>query len=157
MTGHLLGGRIAIRVHGTPIPQGSKTANSFGHGVRDANAAKLKPWRETIRTAAEDQCRYHDTITGPVQIWLRFAFPRPQSHYRTGRNAHLLKDTAPAYPTAKNDLDKLQRAVLDALTDAQVWVDDGLVVDVRARKFYAGEHEHAPAVPGVDIILEELT
>lgn len=151
-----LGGRIAIRVHGTPIPQGSKTANSFGNGVRDANAAKLKPWRATVTAAAKDQCRYHDTITGPVQLWLRFAFQRPPSHYRTGRNAALIRDSAPRFPSAKNDLDKLQRAVLDALTDAQVWADDGLVVDIRARKFYAGEHEHAPTQPGVDIIIEEL-
>jgi len=152
----LLTGRITIRVHGTPIPQGSKVANHFGNGVRDANATKLTPWRTTIHDTATDATRYHDTITGPVRIWLRFAFQRPPSHYRTGRNAHLIKDTAPLYPTNKNDLDKLVRAVLDSLTTAQVWVDDGLVVDVRARKFYAGEHELAPAVPGVDIILEEL-
>lgn len=153
-----LGGRIAIRVHGTPIPQGSKTANSFGRGVRDANAAKLKPWRETVRLAAVDQCRYVDTITGPVQVWVRFTFDRPKTHYRTGLStSHLLASTAPAYAgLACGDVDKLQRAVFDALTDAHVWGDDTQVIDVRARKFYAGEHELALDQAGVDIIIEEL-
>lgn len=150
------GGRIAIRVTGTPVPQGSKQENPFGRGVRDANAKTLRPWRQHVKATAQDQTRYHDTLTGPVRVWLRFAFARPTSHYRTGRNAHLLKDSAPAYPTAKNDVDKLQRAIFDALTDAGVWKDDGQVVDVRARKFYAGEHELAPAQPGVDVLIEEL-
>lgn len=153
---NLLTGRIAIRVHGTPIPQGSKVANRFGNGVRDSNAAKLWPWRDHVEGTAKDTCRYHDTVTGPVRVWLRFALERPPSHYRTGRNAHLIKDSAPAHPVSKNDIDKLTRAVLDALTTAGVWTDDGLVVDVRARKFYAGEHELAPARPGVDIIIEEI-
>ena len=153
-TGH--GGRIAIRIHGTPVPQGSKTANSFGRGVRDANATKLKPWREHVTAIAADATRFHDTITGPVRVWVRFTFERPKSHYRSGRNSHRLKDNAPAQPTSKNDVDKLQRAVFDALTDAAVWADDGQVVDVRARKFYAGEHEYALHAAGVDIIIEEL-
>ncbi|VXB33629.1 RusA family crossover junction endodeoxyribonuclease [Nocardioides sp. AX2bis] len=147
--------RVAIRVTGTPIPQGSKTANRYGNGVRDANATRLKPWRAHVTAHARDAHRYQDKLIGPVRIWLRFAFDRPASHYRTGRNAHLLKNSAPLYPTNKNDLDKLTRAVLDALTDAGVWGDDGQVVDVRARKFYAGEHELAPVKAGVDIVLEE--
>lgn len=152
-----LAGRIAIRVHGTPIPQGSKTANTFGRGVRDANATTLKPWREHVRATAEDTCRYHDTLTGPVRVWVRFTFTRPASHWRSGRNAHLLKTTAPRYPGRScGDVDKLQRAIFDALTDANVWTDDTQVVDVRARKFYAGDDELALGQPGVDIILEEL-
>ncbi|CAI9417234.1 RusA family crossover junction endodeoxyribonuclease [Nocardioides sp. T2.26MG-1] len=149
-----LGGRIAIRVHGRPITQGSKTKNRYG--MHDDNAKVLKPWRAAVRAAAEDAGRYHDTITGPVRVWIRFTFDRPPSHYRTGRNAHLLKADAPRFPTHKNDVDKLQRACFDAITDAQVWADDGLVVDVRARKFYAGEDELALDRAGVDIILEEF-
>ena len=153
-----LGGRIAIRIHGTPIPQGSKVANRHGGGVRDANAARLKPWRDHVTATAADTTRYHDTLTGPIQVWLRFTFDRPLSHYRTGRNAHLLKDTAPAWPISRNhgDADKLTRAIFDSLTDAEVWVDDSLVVDHRVRKFYAHGHELALDRPGVDIIIEEL-
>jgi Holliday junction resolvase RusA-like endonuclease len=150
-------GRIGIRIYGTPIPQGSKVANHFGHGVRDANAAKLKPWRKTVRAQAEDVTRHHDTLTGPVRVWVRFTFTRPASHYRTGRNAHLVRDTAPLYPGVKHgDIDKLVRAIFDALTDAGVWSDDTQVVDVRARKFYAGEDELALDKPGVDVVVEPI-
>ena len=160
MTATQLAGRIAIRVHGTPVPQGSKTASVIkGRAIlRDANATNLKAWRTTVRTAAEDQCRYHDTIALPCRVWVRFTFTRPASHYRTGRNSHLLKDTAPRFPIGRGhgDIDKLQRAVFDALSDAKVWVDDSYAVDVRARKVYAGEDELALDRPGVDIIIEPL-
>lgn len=159
MTSAQIGNRVAFRVVGRPIPQGSKVANYHGHGVRDANDKVLRPWRATVKTAAEDVWRYRDTITAPVRVWLRFGIERPTSHYGTGRNAHRLKDSAPQFPfggTYGGDLDKLERAILDGLTDAGVWRDDALVVDLRARKFYAGEHELAPPVPGVDIILEEI-
>jgi hypothetical protein len=39
-------------------------------------------------------------ITGPVRVWVRFTFTRPPSHYRTGRNAHLVRDAAPTSPAA---------------------------------------------------------
>jgi Holliday junction resolvase RusA-like endonuclease len=148
-------GRIGIRVYGTPITQGSKTKNRFG--MHDDNAKTLHPWRKKVQQHAEFVTRLHDTLTGPVRVWIRFTFDRPPSHYRTGRNAHLLKDGAPAYPTHYNDIDKLQRAVFDALTQAEVWKDDGLIIDVRARKFYAGEDELALDRAGVDVIVEPLT
>lgn len=154
-----LAGRIGIRVTGTPIPQGSKSASVIkGRAIlRDANDKTLAPWRAHVDATARDATRYHDTITGPVRVWLRFTFTRPPSHYRAGRNAHLLKDDAPRYPGLScGDIDKLTRAVLDALTAAEVWKDDTQVVDVRARKFYAGDDELALDRDGVDIIIEEL-
>lgn len=156
MTGQLLTpDRIGLVVYGTPITQGSKTKGRYS--MYDDNAKTLHPWRTKVRDQAADQCRYYDTLTGPIRAWLRFTFDRPPSHYRTGRStSHLLRPGAPAYPTHLKDVDKLQRAVFDALTAANVWADDGLVVDVRARKFYAGEHELALPRAGVAIVLEEL-
>jgi Holliday junction resolvase RusA-like endonuclease len=43
------------------------------------------------------------------------------------------------------DLDKLIRAILDALTGV-VWRDDGQVVDIVASKVYAD-------TPGVDVVI----
>lgn len=152
-----LAGRIGIRVHGIPIPQGSKVANFHAPGVRDSNDKKLRPWRKTVRAQAEDVVRHHDTLTGPVKVWVRFTFTRPPSHYRTGRNAYLVRDAAPRFPgRLHGDIDKLVRAIFDALTDAAVWADDTQVVDVRARKFYAGEDEYALDRAGVDVVIEPL-
>lgn len=152
-----LTGITTITVHGTPIPQGSKTKTNWG-GMRDANDKTLRPWRKKLREHAEDAMRYTDTLTGPVAVRITFTFDRPQSHYRTGRNAHLLKDAAPLFPSAKGggDVDKLQRACFDSLTDAKVWTDDALVVDVRARKVYAGEHDLALDRAGVRIEVQPL-
>jgi len=47
------------------------------------------------------------------------------------------------------DLDKLERAIGDALTDAGVWVDDGQVVNSHTQKWYA-------ETPGVHITVLEL-
>lgn len=148
---------LIIRAHGVPVTQGSKTRTRFG--LVDDNAKTLKPWRKTVTAAAEDAARYTPKITGPVFVRITFTLERPKHHYRTGRNAQLLRDAAPAYPIARGsgDVDKYQRAAFDALTDANVWADDVQVVDVRARKVWAGEHEHALDRPGVRIEIVPLT
>lgn len=152
-------GRIQIRVDGIPVPQGSKQENPYGRGVRDANAERLHPWRRHVTAVARDQCRYHDCLTGPVKAWIRFTFERPKAHYRTGRNAHRLRDGAPLMPTGHDlgDIDKLVRAIFDSLEAAGVVADDCLFVDLRTRKVYAGEDEHALDHAGVVIVLEPLT
>lgn len=145
------GGPLTICVHGKPITQGSKTRNRFG-GVRDDNATTLKPWRDNVRSAALDALAgaTYWFGGGPVTVAVTFRFARPAGHYGTGRNAHLLRDSAPAYPTgsrSSGDIDKLQRACLDALTDAAVWRDDAQVVDVVAHKRWADDANP----PGADI------
>lgn len=151
-------GWISIYVHATPQPQGSKTRTKFG--MRDDNAPRLKPWREAVKTAALDarQARGHGEVAlsppfdGPVRVDLVLIFVRPKGHWRTGRNAHLLRDSAPSVPITKPDIDKCQRSVFDALTDAGVWRDDSYVVDVRAVKRYAVLDETA----GADITVRTL-
>lgn len=72
-----------------------------------------------------------------VVVGLTFTVTRPQSHYGSGRNAHVLKPSAPDYPTGRPDLSNLIKLVEDALTGV-AWVDDDQVVMLRnPRKFYA--------------------
>lgn len=147
---------ITIVAHGTPITQGSKTRTQ--HGMRDDNSKTLKPWRKKVTAAAEAAMRYHDPLQGPVSAVIVFAFARPPSHHRTGRNADLLRDAAPAMPCqlGYGDIDKLQRACLDSLADAGVFGNDAQVCDVRARKVYAGESEHGLDQPGVRIHVRQI-
>jgi crossover junction endodeoxyribonuclease RusA len=61
-------------------------------------------------------------FSGPVAVALAFRMPRPKS-------------SKPGQPADKRpDLDKLVRAVLDALTSAGMYEDDARVVDLRASK-----------------------
>ncbi len=92
---------------------------------------------------------------GPVHATITFRFPRPKGHYRTGRNAHLLRDQAPTHPVGRNlgDVDKLVRSTFDALTAAGVVVDDSLFARVLATKVWCEVGE----VPGATIMVRPLT
>lgn len=149
---------LVVIAYGKPITQGSKVRNRYG-GLRDDNAETLKPWREAVKTAALDVMRAAERITVPVSVALLCYFDRPTVHYRTGRNAHLLRDAAPLFPAnvRSGDIDKLQRACFDALTDAGVFVDDSQVVHVTAWKLWTGEHVDALPIPGVRIEIRPLT
>lgn len=117
-------------VPGVPAPQGSK--NQFGG---EANP-RTKPWRGAVAAAAAE--RFSEPIKGPVKIEVVFAFPRPRGHYGTGKNAGRVKPTAPDWAESRRcgDLDKLCRAVGDALTGVAI-LDDSQIVGWLATKIYA--------------------
>jgi Holliday junction resolvase RusA-like endonuclease len=127
-----------ITVHGKPAPQGSKRAFAVrGKGgvptgrvaVIESSHDRVKSWRQAVIDAALVTHTPHDwPLTGPLRIGVVFALPRPKGHYRTGKNASQLRDTAPRYPAGVPDLSKLLRSTEDALTDAGVWRDDSQVV-----------------------------
>jgi crossover junction endodeoxyribonuclease RusA len=113
-------------VPGVPVAQGSK--RHVGKGIMVEQLKNLGPWREAVINAA-----------------LTFRFPRPKHHFGTGRNAEKLKLSAPIYKESAPDLDKLVRAVGDALTQAGVLRDDALIVALAAAKVY-DEHPGAKVV-----------
>lgn len=118
-----------VRVIGLPQQQGSK--NPWGG---EANK-KLAPWRGHVSQVVKEAWGDAPLLLGPVKLVVTFAFPRPAAHYGTGRNAGVLKASAPKYKTSAPDLDKLQRAIGDALT-AQVFRDDAQVASWQVRKIY---------------------
>lgn len=91
--------------------------------MRDANAHRLKAWRSAV--AGQAAIAWDgEPIAAAVHVGLRFVFPRPASARRR------------VWPSVKPDLDKLTRAVLDALTGSLI-VDDAQVVSLRAVKEYS--------------------
>ncbi|WDO09904.1 RusA family crossover junction endodeoxyribonuclease [Streptomyces murinus] len=141
-----------ITVHGTPGPQGSKTRNRAG--ALYESSAKVKPWREAVKSAALDALAYDDSwmpLNEPVRIDVTFTLQRPKHHYGTGRNAGLLKSSAPEHPTGKPDTDKLLRSTQDALKDAGVLRDDSVVTAVFAAKTYTLTGSDALSHPGAVI------
>jgi crossover junction endodeoxyribonuclease RusA len=110
-----------IWVEGLPKTQGSKNAYNRGGRIVLVETSKgLKPWRETIAHVAK--------LTNPevsnqaIKLSLLFLLPAPKKMVRR-------------YPTTKPDLDKLARAVLDALTGVY-YLDDAQVVSLDLQKAY---------------------
>ena len=149
-------------VHDLPAPQGSK--KHVGGGRLIESSKYVKPWREAVKHAALAAIAEHNaghlvpfvTIDGPVELDIVFTMPRPRAHYRSGRNAHLLREHAPAWPHHKPDLDKLARSTFDALGAAGVFTDDARVVTLNASKVYPGGY-NSLAHPGAMIAARALT
>lgn len=137
---------FSIFVDGVPAPQGSK--RHVGRGRMIESSKHVAPWRKRI--AAKIAAERLQRLDGPVSCRLTFYMPRPKSHYRTGRFAGLLKPLAPVYSSKRPDIDKLERAVLDALTMSGVIGDDAQVAAVQKAKKYA------MSVPGVFIELNRI-
>ena len=121
-----------IRVNGSPAPQGSKSRGR--HEGMFETSKKVGPWRNAVRTEA--QAAFPVPLDGAVTVEVVFFLPRPKSHFGTGRNAGILKDSAPHHPTGVPDIDKLCRSTLDGLKEGGAYHDDAQVVNLIARKNY---------------------
>jgi Holliday junction resolvase RusA-like endonuclease len=116
---------LCVEIPGKPEPQGSARAFVVGGRARVTSAnPKLKSWRAVavheIRAAMAEQ-GWAEGTREACSADVRFVFPRPKSHLNSRGE---LKKSAPAFHTAKPDLDKCLRAALDALTLAGAWCDD---------------------------------
>lgn len=137
---------LRFTVLGKPQPAGSKRAFAVKKGgvptgqiaVTDDNP-KAKSWQREVKIAAREAL---DAI-GPdglltadaVSVSMTFYAARPKGHYGTGRNAAVLKPSAPPLPIVKPDSLKLARGTEDAMTGV-VYKDDSQVVDLTVRKRY---------------------
>ena len=151
-----------FRVFGNAASQGSKipgmnrkTGKMF---VRDQAGKGLTTWRQDIIRAALiargcdpdsgeplEGVEPAKTIAGPCAIQVQFLMPRPASVSVKRR----------PYPSVKPDLDKMVRAVLDALKEAGCYGDDGQVIKIWATKIYA--RDTPDRAPGAYITISALS
>jgi len=127
---------LRVEVPGRPVGQGSLRVV----GRRALHPAAVTAWRAVAALAVQRAAAAQgwERTSGPVLVDVTAEIARPAAHYGRGRNAGALRAAAPAHPAARPDLDKIARAVLDAVTDAgTVWHDDAQVVVLVARKRWA--------------------
>ena len=133
---------VVMFVPGAPATQGSKTKGRWG--MYDDNAKTLKPWRAAITTTTRNlrEQPFTDAVEADITIILK----RPPSHYRTGRNRHLVKDSAPAYPIGAGvgDADKFARACFDGIADGGLVANDSQIVEFAIRKRYINPEHPEP-------------
>jgi len=121
--------RISFEVLGRPVPQGSMTASynrktNTSH-VHHVQGAALAQWRASLRLAAKDAGA--EIWEGPVQIIVIFGVYKAAYPKRT-------------HPVIPPDLDKLVRALLDALTGV-CYTDDKQVISLYAGKVFGAKTE----------------
>jgi len=129
---------FTFRVLGTPVPQGSVKA--FGSRVVANNEHALGSWRSDVASAAQRAKPADWDINAAISLRCEFVFPRPLSHYGTGKNATKLKPSAPRYHVKTPDVDKLVRGVADSIGDAVARVllnNDSQIVSIYAAKRYS--------------------
>jgi Holliday junction resolvase RusA-like endonuclease len=134
--------RIEFAVRGEPKGQPRPRAFAFAGRARIYDAGTAEGWKSCIAEAVRPYLPA-TPIETPVRVTIDFLMPRPKSHYRTGKNAGVLKDTAPKWFTSKPDIDNLEKAVYDALTIVGLLKDDSLVVQHSVQKYYADGHPGA--------------
>lgn len=131
---------LEFRAYGTPRPQGSK--RYVGNG-RFVEASNVKPWRTAIANAVFSAWTREgmQEFTEPVVVTAVFFMPKPKTVKRI-------------FPSVAPDLDKLCRALGDALSvDSSVLVDDSLIIRWDATKVYAPK----PELEGVEVTIRLAT
>jgi len=155
---------LDVFVPGRAMPAGSKVSgvatkkNAAGERVpikradgkfvtftKDSSGESGEAWRGDVREVV--MRAYGGPKLRACRLVLVFARPRPKSHFRAGRNSHLLREGAPRVPTTRPDALKLARAVEDALTGV-IYADDSAVVELAVAKIYGA--------PGVQISIWRL-
>lgn len=126
---------ISFFVPGVPAPQGSKSY--VGNGRMIESSKKVKPWRDRVTAAAKTQV-LDEPLDGHLRLIVNFYMPAPD------------KSKFGSRPAGTPDLDKLVRAVGDALTQSKLIKDDARIVSLIAHKHWALD------TPGAEITVERL-
>ena len=144
----------AVKVPGLPRPKGSWKCVGRGGKHRLVEQVPSGPWRAQVEAAgrllAEQQGGPIPALV-PVSVLVTFTVPLPKSIRPEDR-------LWPALAYRVGDADKLGRSVLDSLTRAGVFADDGQVCDFHSIKAYP----HSPAFdvlpePGAIIRVTPIT
>lgn len=148
---------LNIFVRGTPAPQPRPRARAIRANGKwiatiynptkdyDGETLSYVRWKQAIIRIVKSQWR-GVSLEGGLRVDLDFYFPRP---------LRLLsrKSSVTSIPhISRPDRDNLEKAVLDAITDAGFWKDDAQVCEGEVTKAYVA----AGGEPGVRIVVERL-
>jgi len=135
---------INFTVKGHPVAKGSMIGQRLADGrvivlddFRGDRGRRLKEWMKAV--AWEGRMTYKGLpLAGPVAVRLGFRLEKPKSNKKQ-------------CPSQRPDIDKLARAVLDAIQTKAKWggtliVDDSQVVELQVHKSWALPGEQGATV-----------
>ena len=131
---------LRVVAHGAPAAQGSKKAFQRGRKIVLVEMSDHLPeWRAAVEAAARLAAGPDwEPIDAAVSIAGEVRLRKPNT------------TKYPDYPAGAPDLDKLQRAIGDALTKSQVIKDDARIIHWCIKKVWAEDQ------PGLDIDISEI-
>lgn len=141
---------LSFSVSGIPQAQGGVRPVPTKQGVRliSTGSVGLQEWRNKVTQVAGFAVNLaHWEATGsPVEVELVFFLPMPKSAPKASRQIGI------AHHPRKPDLDKLERAILDSLTRAGVYLDDAQVAVLSAAKYQVADHR----LCGVEVLVRAV-
>lgn len=150
---------LDFMVLGKPVQQGSIKGWGGGHFAH-SNSHDLRPWRADVSSAAVDAIRAlgegDDDVAGDAEPLFPLSGPLGVVCEFTVRKPASAPKTRITYPDKRPDLDKYLRAVLDALSAAGVYRDDGQVVNIQATKTFPNQDRWSLSTPGVRILVYRI-
>lgn len=130
---------VSFEVRADPVPQGSMVplrSRNTGEGgrifMKPNNEKQLKAWRRAVQEAALVRMKGVELLDGPLELAPTFYLPRRRPNKRA-KCGYTQLDVGREFPDVQPDLDKLVRAVGDALK-GHVYTDDARVVKISAEK-----------------------
>ena len=140
---------ICKTIIGIPKPQPRTKARAWGGRAMMYNPKTADAWKATI--AASLQQYRGLALEGRIWVSMEFRLQRPKSHYGTGKNSQKLNKRAPECHTQKPDVDNLAKAVMDAITNINLWNDDCQVNNLCVTKEWVNEN------PGMNLMIRQKT
>lgn len=155
--GYATADSFMMKIPGIPAPQGSKTplgkTKNGKHKMKESSDY-VKPWRDVMSTSI------HAATSGfkpypVVRLACVFLMPRPGNHF-SAKTGDVKESFLDAWCTTRiGDLDKLIRAVSDALTTAEAITDDAAIVEYgRMKKIYTKSIHSGPTWSTPGVVLE---
>ena len=122
--------QVQITIRGQPQAKKRHRMTKTGHTYNPQSEVEA-----AIRWEMRQQLDGHEAFPGPCSLSIEAIFPRPKSHFGTGRNAGTLKASAPHYHTVKPDCDNITKIYADCM-NGLVFRDDRQIVKAVCVKHY---------------------
>jgi crossover junction endodeoxyribonuclease RusA len=133
---------LTFTMQGTPVSQGSMVRTSYG--MRHSKPMAINVFRDQVAQAVTKTGISDLPLAGALTMTVTFVLPRPKSAPKRR-----------IWPEVKPDLDKLVRALCDALTQCGAWGDDAQLIKLTATKIYVGNSD-VLTVPGLIVEVNTL-